>query len=200
MLTDQSPFEAVIALQRLDLASDTRAIVDEAASLLNDGREGEARALLEKAEALVALRDSANRTPEGEGAAVNETSRPALQGIIAPLAAKLASGFTSVLTSVLEDIHVYAGDQIQVVAKSLQDHIENMQTALRNVAGVGERLEQLANEQHDGICARLDGHTEALRALEVRQTQRVSTLNQVLETLSKLKEPESSEVALPAVA
>jgi methyl-accepting chemotaxis protein len=197
--------------------------------------------------------------------------------MIAPLAAKLATGFTGVLTSVLEDIHRYAGDQIQVVAKSLQEHIENMETDLRGVAGVGERLELLASEQGaglhsvrqgqeelwsavralqqadreqnesisrvtaaadqlsshlvnhvdavasrfgaleervsvldqfaqempmqlDGLAARLDGHTETLRQLEQRQTRRVSTLNQVLDSLARLKESETLEQGVPAVA
>jgi chromosome segregation ATPase len=152
-----------------------------------------------------------------------------------------------------------------------------MQTALRDFAGVGERLEQLANEQHAGllslrqgqddlwtavralqaadgeqndsiarvsstteelsnhlvihvdgvasrfaameerltaldqfaqdiqpqldtIAARLDGQTETLLHLEQRQVQRVATLNQVLDSLARLREPEPAEVGLPAVA
>ena len=279
MLIDQSLSEAVIALQRHDLAPELRELADEAARLLGDGRDGEARALVEKAEALIALSEGA-AAPAGNGNAsvkVNGSRGPALQAIIAPLAAKLATGFTGVLTSVLEDIHHYTGDQIQVVAKSLQEHIEHMEIALRDVAGVGERLEQLANEQHaniqgvqqgqeelwaavralqqadqgqiesiarvaatadelsnhmvnhveavasrfvsieervnaldrfaqemplqiEGIVARLDGQTETLRHLEQRQMQRVSTLNQVLDSLARLKEPESADLSLPAVA
>ena len=264
MLSDQSLSEAVISLQRHDLAPEAREAVDEAARLLGEGREGEARALVGKAEALMALGGSGGRGP-------------VVEALIAPLAAKLATGFTGVLTSVLEEIHHYTGDQIQAVAQSLQDHIEHMQTALRDVAGLGERLEQLANEQQAGlqsvqqgqeelwaavralqearreqndsiarVCsateelsnhlvnhvdavasrfaamderitaldrfaqempaqmetlvARLDGQTDTLRILEQRQTQRVSTLNQVLDSLARLREPEAAEVGLPAVA
>ena len=279
MLSDQTLSEAVFTLQRHDLAPEVREVVDEAARLLGEGREGEARALVEKAEALIALGNGSGVTSGKTNGAVagNASSGPVLESLIAPLAAKLATGFTGVLTSVLEEIHHYTGDQIQAVAKSLQDHIEHMQGALRDVAGLGERLEQLANEQHAGlqsvqqgqdelwtavralqaagseqndsiahvcavtqelsnhlvnhvdavasrfaamedriaaldrfaqempaqmetIVARLDGQTETLRMLEQRQTQRVSTLNQVLDSLARLREPEAAEVGLPAVA
>ena len=280
MITDQSLPEAVIALQRRELAPETRQVVDEAARLLSEGREMEARALVEKAEALVAQGTKGNGTAGNGNGAVkgNGNSGLAPQGIIAPLAAKLAAGFTGVLTNVLEDVHRYTGDQIQAVATALQEHIQNMEAALRQVAGVGERLEQLANEHgariqvvqqgqeelwsairalqqadqeqsasmarvaaateglshhvasqadavasrfqsleervsvldriiaHDlqpqltGVIARLDRHTDTLRCLEQRQAQRVSTLNQVLDSLSRLKEDAPVEMALPAIA
>lgn len=278
MLSDQNLSEAVITLQRHDLAPEAREVVDEAARLLTEGREGEARALVEKAEALMA-RSSGSDVTAGRlnGVANGNGKGPVLETLIAPLAAKLATGFTGVLTSVLEEIHHYTGDQIQAVAKSLQDHIEHMQSAIHDVAGLGERLEQLANEQHAGlhsvqqgqqelwtavrelqasgreqndsiarvssvaeeltnrmanqleavtsrfamveeritgierfaqnvqpqletIVARLDGQTETLRMLEQQQMQRVSTLNQVLDSLGRLREPETNDVGLPAVA
>lgn len=279
MLSDQNLSEAVFTLQRHDLAPEVREVVEEAARLLGEGREGEARALVEKAEALIAMARGSDTTAGKVNGAVtgNGNRAPMVEALIAPLAAKLATGFTGVLTSVLEEIHHYTGDQIQAVAKSLQDHIAQMQTALRDFAGVGERLEQLANEQHAGllslrqgqddlwtavralqaadgeqndsiarvsstteelsnhlvihvdgvasrfaameerlmaldqfaqdiqpqldtIAARLDGQTETLLHLEQRQVQRVATLNQVLDSLARLREPEPAEVGLPAVA
>lgn len=277
MRTDQNLAEAIIALQRRELATTARQVVDEAARLLGEGREMEARALLEKAEALAAQNEN------GKAGAANGTTKAKMnsgwapQGIVAPLAAKLAAGFTDVLTGVLEDVHRYTGDQIQAVASALQEHIQNMEAALRHAAGVGERLEQLANEheaslhvvqqgqeelwsavralQHadeeqnssiarvsaateqlthsltahvdavasrfgtieervsvldritqqmqpqlTAVIGRLDRHTEALRTLEQRQTQRVSTLNHVLDSLAKLKEQETGELALSALA
>jgi hypothetical protein len=284
MMTDQNLAEAIIAMQRQDLMPTTREVVDEAARLLGEGREMEARALVEKAEALAARATIPNgNAANGKPAVANGSSRVkvgpgwAPQGIVAPLAAKLAAGFTEVLTNVLEDVHRYTGDQIQAVANALDEHIQNMEAALRHAAGVGERLEQLATEhetnlrvvqhgqeelwsavralqhadeeqtasitrvsaateeltqdlvshvdavasrfetvdqrislldrfmqempgQMSGVMSRLDRHTEALRVLEQRQTQRVSKLNQVLDSLSRLKEEEPAELALSALA
>jgi hypothetical protein len=266
-------------MQRRDLTPEIRQVVDEASRLLTEGREMEARALFEKAEALVAQNDSANRVVANAGAAprVTGNSGEALQGVIAPLAAKLAAGFTTVLTGVLEELHDYAGTQIDALAHSLTNQIQTMETELGHVAGVGEHLELLANdhlsnlqavhqgqgelwdvvrglqqsaqEHHESIArvsaatgeltimvanhveavaarfsavderfsfidriiqdvpaqlstvfSRLDRHTETLQVLEHRQAQRVSTLNQVLESLSRLKEPETHELAASARA
>jgi len=267
-------------LQRQELAQETREVVEEAARLLGEGREGEARALVEKAEALASLNPGGSHDPVAEATGngngngthkVNGSAGPALQAIVAPLAAKLSAGLTNLLTSVLEDIHRYTGEQIEFVVKSLEEHIEHTEGSLREFAGLDERVEQLANEhqvaaqfaeqnhsmlwnaihgveessrqqteltsrltsameelshhvadqvedtaarftdleqrvsqldqfaqdlpsQVAGILERLDGHSDALRVLEQRQTQRVSTLNQVLDSLAKLRELETPEV------
>jgi hypothetical protein len=282
-LADQSLSEAVIALQRQDLAHEAREVVEEAARLLGEGRDGEARALLEKAEALAATnhgdaQEHAGEAPRnGNGThKVNGSAGPAIQAIVEPLAARLAAGFTAVLTSVLEDIHRYTGEQIHFVVESLEEHIQHTEESLRAVTGLDERVEQLANEhqvaaqfaeqshsmlwnaihgaeesgrqqaelisrvtaameelshhvadqvedtaarfvdleqrvsqldqfaqdtppQLVSLIERLDGHSEALRVLEERQTQRVSTLNQVLDSLARLRETEEPEMGMSAV-
>jgi len=279
VLTDQSLSEAVILLQRQELAPETREIVEEAARLLAEGREGEARALIEKAEALAAIEQNGERIadPSSGKARSDRNAARGLQAIVAPLAAKLAEGFTGVLTSILEEVQKHAGDQVQVVAQALQEHIDDLDAAICDVVSVTERLQQRATEQEatldgvqhgqqqlwdavrglheadqrqseavhhvtraseelsrhlanqvdaaasrfaaleervngldrfaeelpaqlSGIMSRLDGHTEALRFLEQRQSQRVSRLNQVLESLAALREPEAPELAMPAVA
>ena len=279
MMTDQSLPDAVIALQHLDLAPESRQLVEDAARLLSEGRQEEARSLLDQVEAWGTLPQAASGTPDnGNGTAkTNGSSNPALLGIIAPLAEKLAAGFTGVLTSVLEDLHHYAGDRIQAVARSLEDQIQDMQTSLRQVSDTGTHLEQLGREQQaglqalqqgheelwntvralqeadreqrasleqaaaatgelsqqlsnqvdavasrfeelekrisvvdwlvhemqpqlSGLVAQIEEHTATLRTLEQRQQRRVSTLNQMLDSLSKLREPEAPEVALSAQA
>lgn len=278
MLTDQSLSDAVIALQRQEVSPEVRGIADEAARLLSEGRDGEARALVEKAEALAHLGGN-GRAAAGNGnvAALNGKSSPALQNVVGSLAAKLATGFTGVLTSVLEEVHHYAGEQVEAVAHSLQFHIEKLQAAVRDadqrresleelvrrqqaaletmhqeqeqlwravdnlrqageaqqqsVSRVGVAAEELAHQlsghidavatrfaaledhvtlldrvareiqpQLAQVLARVDHHTDTLRALEQRQNQRVSTLNQVLDSLARLKEPEVPELALAAQA
>lgn len=268
MFTDQDLSDAVYSLRHRDLSPEARQTVEEAARLLADGREGEARALLEKAEALAALPAAANgaaKTPAAPAAGV------------APLAAKLAEGFTAVLTRVLEDLHQYAGEQVQSAVDSLADHIAHLDTTIRDTTGEAARLGQRVDEQQAGLLAvqqaqaevwtairrlqqsgqehhesisrvaaaaeeltqhmssqvdvvasrfstleervetldrlvhempaqlsgiltRLDSHTETLRGLEQRHTQRVSTLNQVLDSLARLKEPEPPERAVAAFA
>ncbi len=284
MITDQSLSEAVIALQRQDLGPEARHVIEEAARLLGEGRDMEARALVEKAEALAAQHANGKGTvgipngTTGNGASkVNGNAAALPPTIIAPMAAKLAAGFTSVMTDVLQDVHRYTGEQIQAVGRALEERILTIQTAIRSVAGLEERLDQLATiqdarfqsvhqaheeiwgavralqqtdqeqaasiakttattealsqrmqQQADGVAARfatveervsvldkvtqelqpqvssvitrLDRHTDALRLLEQRQAQRVSSLHQVLEGLAKLREPTPAEQQpLPAL-
>ena len=58
----------------------------------------------------------------------------------------------------------------------------------------GDRsLDQMVRDlqpQIGGALEKLERHTESLRALERRHAQRVSTLNDVLDNLAKLREPE----------
>lgn len=269
-LSEQDLSETVIALQRRNLTDETRQVVDEAARLLADGRESEARALVEKADALAGQEDAGHSTITTSGRSV-----PAPEALIAPLAARLAEGFTSLLTSVVKDLYQYTAGQVQAATEGLENHIEELDAALDDVVSVAERLDQRANDQQtslseirdahgsmhgaqgemweaiqslqltsheqqeslagltsakdelarqvssqaDGaaarfmtleermdlldrvveqmpsqvsdILARLDNHTEALRLLEHRHARRVSTLNEVLDSLGRLKEPES---------
>lgn len=225
-MTNISLPETVIALQRLDLLPETRQVVEEAARLLQDGREMEARALVEKAEALAAQASSGKRKGDDNR---NDDTRGA-GAMLAPIAEKLATGFTAVLTRVLEDIYHHTGDQVQVVASVLEERIHGIEEALHKTNSFEERLEQLAVEhqslghasletrlaaveervtgidqtvrdlqpQVTTVLTRMDRQADALRSLEQRQAQRVSALNQVLDNLSRLREEEPApENSLP---
>ncbi|HUI79587.1 MAG TPA: hypothetical protein VLY24_16795 [Bryobacteraceae bacterium] len=245
-MTELSLPETVIALQRLDLRPETREVVEEAARLLHEGREMEARALVEKAEALAAQANNGQHNGNGNGHRNgNGNGDHRLAGVmIAPIAEKLASGFTAVLTSVLEDIYQHTGDQVQVVATVLEERIHGIEETLGKSSAIDQRLEQLAEEQqalrqiHEetsrgvglltganlesrisaveervsgidqivrdlqpqlgSVLTRLDRHTDALRLLEQRQAQRISSLNRVLESLAHLREEEPApEHSLP---
>jgi septal ring factor EnvC (AmiA/AmiB activator) len=84
--------------------------------------------------------------------------------------------------------------------------VHHVEAVASRFAGLEERvsaLDRFAQEMPghlEAMVARLDSHTETLRNLEQRQIRRVSTLNQVLDSLARLKEPESPEMGLPAVA
>jgi chromosome segregation ATPase len=89
------------------------------------------------------------------------------------------------------------------LTQQVSNHVE---AAASRFAALEERvslLDRLVEEipgQYSDILARLDHHTEALRLLENRHARRVSTLNQVLDSLGRLKESESTDRALPAFA
>jgi hypothetical protein len=241
-MTDVSLADAVAAFERRDLAPETRQVVDEAARLLDEGRDIEAQALVEKAEALATRRSC--------GAAQTRANPMLPPVMIAPIAEKLAAGFTQVLTSVLEEIYQHTGDRVQTVASRLEERLHGMEATERAASGLEERLAQFAAEHrermqalsqaHEETCgavrtlqqadldarvravehrvtlleqmagglepqiaaalARLDRHTDALRWLEQRQTQRALALNQFLDTLGKLQEPETGNGPMPPLS
>lgn len=182
--------EAVIVLQRQELAPETRDVVEEAARLLGEGRDGEARALLEKAEALAAM----GNPIEEEGSTIPESSQageePSLRESVAPLAARLAESLTGVLTGVLEEIHRYAGDRIHTVAQSLEERIEELDAALCDVVAVGERLEQRANDQHQGQ----EDLWISVRGLQNAGQQQVESLSRVSAATEELSHHLANEV------
>ncbi len=243
-MTDVSLADAVAALQRMNLTFEMRQVVEEANHLLHEGKEIEARALVEKAEALWIQRSH-------EVAGKNPNPAASANSKIAPIAEKLAAGITAVLTSVLEDLQRYTGDQMREVAAVLEARVHGVEAALCEVPRLGQRVELLATGYEGRILAlehtreqtagalrrfeeggydqrlrsveerlgvldgltgelqsqlahtlsRLDQQTDTLRSLEHRQAQRVSTLNQVIDTIARLREQETGpEVVLSATA
>ena len=192
-MTELSLPETVIALQRLDLLPETRQVVEEAALLLQDGREMEARALVEKAEALAAQASNgkpngkSNGNGHGNGNGNGSSDNRWAGAMLAPIAEKLATGFTAVLTSVLEDIYHHTGDQVQIVASALEERIHGIEEALQKTDTVGERLEQLAVEHqvlrqaHDETSGAVNlWHQASLESRLAAVEERVTGIDQIV--------------------
>jgi uncharacterized coiled-coil protein SlyX len=193
-MTELSLPETVIALERLDLLPETRQVVEEATRLLQEGREMEARALLEKAEALAVQvgtgKPNGNGNGQGNGRSHDSSDNRRAGAMIAPIAEKLATGFTAVLTSVLEDIYYHTGDQVQVVASALEERIHGVEEALRKTSTVEARLEQLAVEQqalrqaHDMTSGTVDlWHQAGLESRLAAVEERVTGIDQIVRDL-----------------
>jgi len=225
-MTELSLPETVIALQRLDLLPETREVVEEAARLLQDGREMEARALVEKAEALAAQASNSkpngngNGHGKGNGNGGGSVDNRWAGAMIAPIAEKLATGFTAVLTSVLEDIYQHTGDQVQVVASVLEERIHGIEEALHQTNTVEDRLEQLAagqqalrqaHEETSGVVnlwqqaglesriaaveERVTGIDQVVRDLQPQVSTVLSRLDQHTDTLRSLEQRHARRVS-----
>ncbi len=192
-MTELSLPDTVIALQRLDLLPETREVVEEAARLLQDGREMEARALVEKAEALAAQafgKANGNGNGHGKGKSHDSGESRWAGAMIGPIAEKLASGFTAVLTSVLEDIYQHTGDQVQVVACVLEERIHGIEEAVQKTNTFEERLEQVAAEQqalrqaHEETSGAVDlWHQAGLESRLAAVEERVTGIDQIVRDL-----------------
>ena len=147
MTADQLLQEAIIDLQRQDLSADTRHLVDEAAQLLGNGRDIEARALVEKAQAIT----FPDVQPKTNG--VTKVNSPAVAGermeqtIISRISNRLAQGITSVLTEVVEDLHSNFGAQMNGVVSSLENRLTEITSQLKALSHLHESVERIEHEE-----------------------------------------------------
>src|SRR5581483_9376940 len=101
----------------------------------------------------------------------------------------------------LDDVHRYTGDQIQAVANALDEHIQNMEAALRHAAGVGERLEQLATDHESNLRVVQQGQEElwsAVRALQHADQEQVASITRVSAAAEEISQQFASHVGAVA--
>lgn len=223
-MDSRSLSDALISLQRQDLSPLARQTVEEAVALLGTGREMEAHALLEKAQALAALGSAAR--PESKSNGSHQPGSSAEQ-----FAARLAADITGVLTRAIQELQHYSAEQTQTLALTLEKRIRTLEDGVRPLAGLPERCDQLAQgfaaqfesltarlDSHEerfaaidrmaqefaavfaGANERLDRHSEMLRAIEQRHARRAAVINDVLGTLAKLREQNETQPAAEAAA
>jgi hypothetical protein len=258
MTAEQALQEVIITLQKQCLSPETRKLVEEAAQLLADGRDIEARALLEKAQAIT----SAATVAKTNGAAkVNGpgASEPVDPTIASRISARLAQGITDAVTAAIEDLHHEFSGQIKAIVSSLEGRINEMAAQLRGVADIEQRVARIeqeepiratvAQERWDQMAAsitlleendrsrrveveefnrnvlhelqsissrvtaqgerfvafnrlaedlsskvssaigQIDRHTDWIRSMQERQVHRAAALNEALEAIAKLREP-----------
>jgi chromosome segregation ATPase len=268
MTADQLLQEAIINLQKQGLCAEARHSVDEAAQLLADGRDIEARALVEKAQAITVadVHSKTNRVTKVSGPMAGERMEPT---IISRISGVLAQGITNALTEVIEELHLNFGAQMKDVVSSLEDRLTDITSQLKALSHLHERVERIAEEetarasaaqerwdrlsatitsfqeadharrvvaeqfsrdvsgeletissrvtaQEERIEAlnrlvqdlspkvisgaeQIDRHTDLLRSMQEHQSQRVAALNEVLDAMTKLREPKPlANVSAPA--
>jgi chromosome segregation ATPase len=127
------------------LTAETRHLVDEAAQLLANGRDIEARALVEKAQA-IAVPDAhpSNGTTKGTGPVTGEKVE---QTIISRVSIRLAQAITTALTEAVDDLHLNFGAQMKEVARSLEDRLTGIASQLQALPLLHERVERIEQDE-----------------------------------------------------
>jgi chromosome segregation ATPase len=206
----QSLPDVLNALRRQELPPPARQAVEEAGTLLAEGREMEACALAEKAQALATL--AALRTDgKPNGSPITEGAEQ--------LAARLGADITAVLTRAIHELQHFSAEQAQTLTLALEKRILALENSVQPLAGLPERCDQLAQSfatqfealmdrlsSHEERFAaadhatqdlaatladanqRLDRHAEILRGIEQRRAQRSVVISELLGTLAKLRE------------
>jgi chromosome segregation ATPase len=211
MTTEQLLQESIIDLQKHNLSVETRRLVDEAAQLLAGGRDMEARALVEKAQALnaPALQPETNGVTKSNGPMPAERTEDSL---ISRISNRLALGITNAISEAMEELQRTFGSQMTAVARSLEDRLaeafppwqqrleilEQDRTAASGEAQ--ERWESLSASvgalQEAGIAGRLEAEqrSRAVSAELERISARVTAQEERLEAWKQLVQDLTSKV------
>ena len=146
MTADQLLQEAIIDLQKRDLSDATRHLVEEAAQLLANGRDIEARALVEKAQAITVpdAYPKSNGSTKTTSPLTGETTE---QALIARVSIRLAQAITGVLTEAVEDLHLNFGAQMKEVVRSVEDRLTEITSQLKALSLLHERVERIEQDE-----------------------------------------------------
>lgn len=188
MTTDQVLQEEIIELQKRDLTLQTRHLVDEATQLLAEGREMEARALVEKAQAITIRSAGTESSPTCNGAAV---PAPAESRISSRISARLALDVSASLTQAIEELHQYFHGEMSEVVASLESRLSEAGVELCAMRQKLDRLEQeqaarstAAQEQWDRLSASITSLEETDRAHWDESQQLSRNVSGALDTIS----------------
>jgi len=151
-------------------------VVDEAAQLVSEGRQIEAAALIEKAEAM--------SVPNG---------RPEEKAVVHRVTEKLAGNLAGVLSSAFQELEDHLMDEGRKLNTSLQQQLEKLQTTVESLGELKTRFDQLtervskqetagttAREQHGQLAAEVG----LLRQAETRQGSEIVAIRQRADEMS----------------
>lgn len=145
MTAEQLLQEAIIDLQKRSLCEETRKLVEEAAQLLAEGRDIEARALVEKAQAISmpVAQPAAN-----VGTKINTTAngQSALSGLISRLSGRLAQEIAAALGEAVEAVQRDLGARTSELAHSLETGFSEVKSRLESISSLRDSVDRLERE------------------------------------------------------
>jgi len=190
MTTDQVLQDEIIHLQKRDLALETRHLVEEATQLLAEGREMEARALVEKAQAITGncAQNGTVLAAVCNGAAA---AAPVESRISSRISSRLALDVSASLTQAIEDLQHYFQGQMSEAVASLEGRLNQAGEELCALKQKLERAEQeqaarstASREQWDRLSASITSLEETDRAHWDESQQLSRNVSGALETIS----------------
>jgi archaellum component FlaC len=166
-MTDRSLEDAIFHLRRSNPDQSVQKVVDEAAKLMAQGRQIEAGALIEKAEAMSGVngRVEENVRAEANGHA-HENSQ---EKVMNRINEKLAGSLAEVLAGAFHELEQHMMDEGKKLTQSFQHQIDKLQTTVESLGALKESLSSLADtvSQHKAATASQEQHNKL--AAEVAQ-------------------------------
>jgi hypothetical protein len=162
MTADQRLQDAIIDLQKCDLNTETRHLVDEAAQLLASGRDIEARALVEKAQAVAVPRvpSKANGSMPAQSPITKERMA---ETIISRLSSRLAQQISSALNDAVEELRGDFDARMHESAAAVESRLGEITSSLQAVSDLQGRVDRMEQEA-SASATEAQGHSQRLDA------------------------------------
>jgi len=147
-MTDRNLEEAIFELQRLNTENGVKRLAEEAAQLFAQGRQIEAGAVMEKAEAMLAVRSG---KPPATGAASQANTpkteeRPKVdEQAMANMAAKLADGLSKILTGAFEELERHIVGESRKISTSFDQQLDRLQATVSSLEQLQAKSEHLSD-------------------------------------------------------
>ena len=177
MTADQLLQEAIIDLQKRDLNTEARNLVDEAAQRLAGGWDIEARALVEKVQAIT----GPGAPPKANSSTLIKppiTNEAMVETIISRLSNRLAQDIANALNEAVEALHDDFGAQMAESAAALESRLAEATSRLQAIPDLRERVDRVEQEVSASVAAaqehsqRLDASIASLQESDrVRRTE-----------------------------
>ena len=158
-MTDRSLEDAIFHLRRINPDKGVQKVVDEAAKLMAQGRQIEAGALIEKAEAM-----------SGANGRVEENGRPQ-EKVMNRINEKLAGSLAEVLAGAFHELEQHMMDEGRKLTQSFQHQIDKLQTTVESLGALKESLEALAEtvSQHKAASASQEQYSKLAAEIALLQ-------------------------------
>jgi len=180
-MTERNLEDAIFHLQKLNTENGVKKLAEEAAQLLADGRQIEASALMEKAEAMIAAKSGKPAPAENhysstpvipqEKPKVEEREKLAEQAM-ANMAGKLADGLAKILIGAFQELERHLVGESRKVSSSIEEQLGRLQSTIESFTQLQlkfEHLTETVSEQRSAGASIAQNHelvTASVRALE----------------------------------
>lgn len=187
--------DEIFHLQKLELDSAVRQVVEEAAQLFGEGRHMEAGALIEKAQAMRAVAGSKEPPPadSGNGHRTEAFLQRAAENVVADLVGNLAKGLAEVLVGAIRGLETHIAAETRALGSSFQQQLDRLQTSVDDLLELKGRIDRLteivveqklvnasAQQRYEHLAAA----SESLRQADERRDAEVRDLRGELQQFS----------------
>jgi chromosome segregation ATPase len=175
-MTDRNLEEAIFEMQRLNTEDGVKRLAEEAARLFAEGRQIEAGAVMEKAEAIMTVRAGKPVPAHGSSSHLTrpkpEERTKVDEQAMANMAAKLADGLSKILTGAFDELERHIVGESRKISTSFDQQLDRLQATVSSLEQLRAKFEHLSDavsEVRSSVAAssqKLDQFSTSMAAVD----------------------------------